>query len=165
MGVLLQSLGFGLAVAFMLVGVAGIIIPIIPGTLLVWVTAVIYAWATDFEIITWPLVVLFTLISLVTGLADIWLPLLGAQKTGASKRAMFLGVVGGIIGTFILPLIGTIIGYGLGILLGEYQKVRDLKLAWRASIGGMAGWGVATIVQLGGALFMLVVFVVRVLSA
>jgi uncharacterized protein YqgC (DUF456 family) len=162
---LLQALGFGLAVAFMIIGVIGVIVPVIPGTFLIWLTTVIYAWATDFEIITPIILVAFTIVSLVTGLADFWLPLLGAKQRGASKRGMFLGVVGGLIGTIIFPLVGTIIGYGLGILLGEYHKRRDWQTSWRASLGGMAGWGVATAVQLGGAIFMLVVFVVRVLTA
>ncbi len=161
----IQALGFGLAVAFMLVGVVGIVVPIIPGILLIWLTTLIYAWATDFATIPVSYIVIFTLVSLVVGTADFWLPIMGAQKIGASKRAMFLGIVGGIVGTFILPLIGTIIGYALGILVGEFIKVRDLKLAFRASLGGVAGWGVATAVQLGGAIFMVVVFIVRVLTA
>lgn len=162
---LLNSLGFGLAVAFMLIGALGVIIPIVPGTLLTWIAVLAYAWVTDFAIITPGMFAILTVIALVTGTADLWLPLLGAKKTGASRRAIALGVVGGIAGTFVIPLLGTVIGYAVGVLLGEYLKHRDLPLAWRASLGGVAGWGVATAVQLGGALLMTLMFVLRVLFA
>ncbi len=161
------ALGFGLAVAFILVGIVGIIVPILPGMLLVWFTVVVYAWRTGFEAVGWPTLIFITLIALVAGLSNIWLPLLGAKKTGAAKRAMFLGVVGAILGTFFipLPLLGTVIGYALGVFLGEFLKQRDLKLAFRASLGGVAGWGISTIVEICAAIFILVVFVIQVLAA
>ncbi len=161
------ALGFGIAVAFILVGIVGIIVPILPGMLLVWFTVVIYAWRTGFEIIGWPTLTIVTLIALITGLSNIWLPLLGAKKTGAAKRALFLGVVGAILGTFLIPipLLGTVIGYALGVFLGEFLKQRDVRLAFKASLGGVAGWGISTIVEISGALLILLIFVVQVLAA
>ena len=111
--ILLEALSFGIAVVFILIGVIGIIVPILPGMLLVWLTLLAYAWVTDFNIITPWIFVILTLFALITGLANIWLPYLGAKKSGASKRAIFLGFIGGIIGTFIMPLIGTVIGYAV----------------------------------------------------
>jgi uncharacterized protein YqgC (DUF456 family) len=164
--VFLGAIGFGLAVAFILVGMIGIVVPILPGMLLVWFTVLVYAWRTGFEIIGWPSLVLITLLALITGLSNIWLPLLGAQKTGAAKRALFLGVVGAIIGTFVIPLpiLGTVIGYALGVFLGEFMKQRDWRLALKASLGGVAGWGISTVVEIVGALVILLIFVVQVLS-
>lgn len=162
--VLLEALSFGIAVVFILIGVVGIIIPILPGMILVWLTLLAYAWVTDFEIITPWIFAVLTLVALVTGLASIWMPYLGAKKTGAAKRAIFLGFIGAIIGTFIMPLVGTVIGYAVGILIGELIKHRDLRVAIKASIGGVAGWGIATIIELAGALTILVVFVLVVLS-
>lgn len=163
METLLGALGFGIAVAFIFVGIIGVIVPILPGMLLVWLTVLVYAWRTGFEVIGWPSLVFITIIALVAGTAQVWLPLLGAQKKGAAKRAMFLGVVGAIVGTFVLPLIGTVIGYALGIFLGEYLKVRDWNLALKASLGGVAGWGISTIVEISAALLILLIFVLQVL--
>ncbi len=159
------ALGFGLAVAFILVGIVGIIIPILPGMLLVWFTVVVYAWRTGFEVIGWPSLAFITIIALVAGLSNIWLPLLGAQKTGAAKRALFLGIVGAIVGTFVIPIpiLGTVIGYAVGVFLGEYMKQRDWRLALKASLGGVAGWGVSAIVEIVTALIILAIFVVQVL--
>ncbi len=161
------ALGFGLAVAFIFVGIIGIIVPILPGMLLVWFTIVVYAWRTGFEIIGWPTLVFITIVALVAGLAQVWLPLLGAQKQGAAKRALFLGLVGAVVGTFLIPipLLGTVIGYAVGVFLGEYMKVRDINLAFKASLGGVAGWGVSTIVEIVAALVILLIFVIQVLAA
>lgn len=154
----LEALSFGIAVAFILIGIVGIILPILPGMILVWITVLVYAWANDFSILgPWPFAAI-TLVALVTGSANIWLPLLGAQKTGAARGAIFLGFLGAIIGTFIIPLVGTIIGYALGILLGELIRQRDVGLAVKAGLGGLAGWGIATIVELSGAVMILIIF-------
>jgi uncharacterized protein YqgC (DUF456 family) len=165
LSLLVDSVGFGLAVAFILLGIIGVIVPLLPGLLLVWLTTLAYAWATDFGALTPVHFALITVIALVTGSAGIWMPMLGAKKTGARGLALVLGIVGGLIGTLFLPLLGTIIGYALGIVIGEYIMSRDLRLALKASVGGVAGWGIATLVELGGAILILIIFLLTVLSA
>jgi uncharacterized protein YqgC (DUF456 family) len=162
---LLDSLTFGLIVAFIVLGVIGILIPMIPGTLLIWTAVLIYVLINGLGSIGTAAFVIITLIALATGTADFWMPLLGATTGGASRRALFMGVVGGFIGTLFAPLIGTVIGYAAGLLLGEYQKRGDWNEALKASAGGVAGWGLATAIQLGGGLLMLLIFVWRALSA
>jgi uncharacterized protein YqgC (DUF456 family) len=161
---LIEALSFGVAVAFILIGIIGIIVPILPGMLLVWLSVLGYAWVTEFQIITPWMLVLLTILALITGTASIWLPYLGAKKVGAAKRSVVLGFVGGVIGTFILPLIGTVIGYAIGIILGELQKHRDLRVAIKTSLGGLAGWGISTIVEFAGALTILIVFLLLALG-
>lgn len=167
MSLLFQSFSFGLAVFFVLLGVIGVLVPIVPGTLLIWLTIVVYAIVeriNGFAAVDWVTFTAITLIALVTGLAEFWLPLLGAKVRGSSRRAILFGVVGGIIGTIALPLLGTIVGYALGVLLGEYHKLRDWDRALRASLNAVASWGVATAMQLGGALLILFIFIWQVLA-
>lgn len=165
MSVFLDSLSFGLAIVFIIIGLAGTVIPLLPGTLLIWLTILAYAVLTGFTAVTPLGFAVHTLIALVTGTSDLWMSLLGARTGGASKRAILFGIAGAIAGTFVLPLFGTIIGYALGILLGEYQKRGEWNMALRAGLGGLAGWGIATIIQLGGGLLMLVIFIWQVLAA
>jgi uncharacterized protein YqgC (DUF456 family) len=162
---ILEALSFGIAVVFILIGAIGTVVPILPGMLLVWLTLLGYAWVTDWEIISPWVFILLTLIALASGTSSIWMPYLGAKKTGAAKRAIFLGFIGGIIGTFIMPLVGTVIGYAVGIIIGEFIKHRDLQAAVKASLGGIAGWGISTVIELAGALTILVIFVLVVLSS
>lgn len=169
---LLEALLFGLAVAFLLVGIIGVIVPILPGILLVWLTVLAYAIVEGFDAIDWITFGFITLIALIAGTADIWMTLFGAKRGGASFVSMVYGLIGAIIGFFVLgavaPLIGGlfggIIGYSAGVLLGQYQKQRDWNLAIKASLGGLAGWGVATVIQLGGALMIVTIFIWQVLK-
>ncbi len=157
MSLLLASLAFGLVVAFIVIGLIGIIVPLIPGTLLIWITVLLYVLSTGFTPIAPLSFAVITIISLVAGTSDYWLSLLGASKSGASKRSLLLGTVGGVAGTFIFPLLGTIAGYAAGILAGEYLRQRSVVLALRASLGGVAGWGLAMVIELGGGLLILAI--------
>lgn len=162
--VLLQSLGFGLAVVFILVGLIGSLIPVLPGSILVWLTILVYTILDGWDAITPLLFIFVTVISFITGTANIWLSLLGAKTGGASGQSLLLGILGSIIGLFVFSLIGSIVGYALGIIVGEYLKHKDWNIALKASFGGIAGWGISTAIEAGGSLIILVLFVWRVLA-
>jgi len=170
--ILLDAIAFGVAVAFMLIGLIGILVPILPGILLIWLTILAYAIVDGFQAIDWITFTLLTIFAIITGTADLWLSLLGAKTGGAAKSAMFLGAIGGVLGFFllgaVLPVVGNlfggIIGYAIGVLLGQYQKFQDWNVALKASIGGVVGWGIATVVQLAGGVLMIVIFIWQVLS-
>jgi uncharacterized protein YqgC (DUF456 family) len=173
MSVLVDAFVFGLAVALMVVGVVGTIIPILPGLFLIWLTVLGYAVREGFAAIDWVTFSILTLIALVAGTADIWLSALGAKTSGASRRAMFLGFIGSIVGLVLgtlipIPifgnLIGSVLGYAVGLLLGQDHKYQDWRMAIKASLGGVAGWGVATVVQLVGGVMILILFVWQVLA-
>lgn len=162
---LVQFGGMTVTIFLFLLGLIGIIVPILPGILLIWGGILFYAVAIDqFTLISPWLFALITLIALVAGTADLWLAAVGAKKTGASWQALLLGVVGAVAGTFLIPipLLGTLAGYALGILLGEFLRLRDWRAAWRASLGGIAGWGIGTALQLGGGLILIALFLIAV---
>lgn len=180
MPVLVEALAFGVAVALIVVGLVGTVIPILPGMVLIWLSVLAYAIIESFgcgyflckaiDVFTF---IVLTLIALAAGTADIWLSALGAKTTGASRRAVFLGFIGSLVGlvlgTFIpIPifgnLIGSVLGYAAGLLLGQYHKYQDWNTAVRASLGGVAGWGIGTVVQFGGGVLILILFVWQVLA-
>jgi hypothetical protein len=172
MAEVLNALLIGLAIIFMIIGMIGILVPILPGTLLIWLAVLAYAIVEGFQAIDAITFTFITLIALITGTADLWLSLLGSKKGGASWQAMLVGLFGGIIGFFLFGslvpvignLVGGIIGYSLGVLVGQYLKVREWKIALKATIGGLVGWGIATIVQIVGGIFMMIIFIWQVLS-
>lgn len=162
---LADSFVFILITLLMVVGMIGIIVPIMPGIFLVWMGVFVYVYRNGFEVISLPMFLFFTLIVLVSGTSDLWLPYLGARKTGASKRTFVFGLVGSIIGSIILPIIGTIIGYVAGVFVGEYHKRRDWQQAKRAGLGSLAGWGISTAVQLVAGLLIILIFTWKLLAA
>lgn len=158
---LLQVGAATLVIIVFLIGLVGIFIPLLPGILLIWAAILFYAMTADSwtEITPW-VFALITIIGLVAGTADTWLSMAGARKTGASWTTLALGLVGSIVGTFVVPTLGTIVGYAAGILAGEYLRLRDPRAAVRAATGGVVGWGVGTALQLAGAIAMIVIFFV-----
>jgi hypothetical protein len=151
-------------ILLMLVGLIGTVLPILPGILFIWLGVALYAWETDFTVISVPLFLLISVITLFAGSSDLWLPYLGAKKSGAAKRAYLLSTVGAIAGSFLLPVIGTLIGFVLGLFLGEYWKRRDAGTAVRVSWGGLKGWGLATLIQLVFAVLVIALFFWRVMA-
>lgn len=155
---LLNIFLFLLALLIIFIGLVGIVIPILPGLLLIWGVILGYGLYTDFATIGTAGFVVITLIAIFAGTADFWLPLLGAKNSGAQGRTLILGAVGAIIGTFLFPLFGTLIGYMAGVLFAEYQKFNDWDQAWRVGKGVLAGQAVAIGIQFVGAFLMLTIF-------
>jgi len=163
LGLLAQSIGISLAIVFILIGIIGAFVPVLPGSLLVWFTILIYAIVEGWDAITPLVFIIITVIAAITGSANIWLSLLGAKTGGASGQSLVFGIIGSLIGLVVFSLIGSIIGYALGIILGEYRKHKDWNLALKASFGGLAGWGLSTAIQAGGSILILILFLWRVL--
>ncbi|MCB8925707.1 MAG: DUF456 domain-containing protein [Ardenticatenaceae bacterium] len=163
MAQLFEAVSVGFVIFLLLLSLIGTIIPIIPGVLLMWVIVFIYAWVDGFTAVSTASFIIISLIALITGTSDIWLTLFGAKKGGASVKSMLIGTVGAVVGSFIFPIIGTIAGYIAGLLLGEYWQHGDWEIAKKAGIGGLTGWGVATIIQFIGGLFIFVIFLWQVI--
>ncbi len=158
----LESIGLGLVLFFMMLGLIGAFVPILPGALLVWLAVLVYAVATGFSVIEPGMFVFISIIAIVTGSSDIWMSLLGAKKGGAGGRSMLWGIGGALIGFFLINLVGAVIGYALGIVISELRKRKDLGTALKAGLSGLAGWGASVVVEASGALLIIVLFVWRV---
>ena len=161
----LQSAAFGLTAVFLFIGIVGTIVPLIPGVLIIWLAILGHGILTGFNAISTGSLIWISLIALVTGTSDYWMSYLGAKKGGASKEALLYGAGGAILGTFLLPLLGTIVGYAAGLLYGEYRKHGDWETAKKAGMGGIAGWGIATAIQFVGGVLMCIFFFVNYFTA
>lgn len=147
-----------LAVLFVLVGIAGTILPALPGTPLVLIGLVLAAWADGFQKVGWfPLAVIggLTVLSLVV---DFVATSLGAKRAGASWLAVFGAAVGTIVGLFF-SLPGLILGPFIGAVLGEYLARRDRDQAVKAGIGTWIGIMLGTAGKLALIFMMIGVFV------
>lgn len=158
-----EALSTGIVIFLLLLSLIGTLIPVIPGVLLMWLIVFIYALVDGFTTVSSTAFILITLIALITGTSDIWLTLFGAKKGGASIRSMLIGTVGAIAGSFAFPIVGTIIGYIGGLLLGEYWQHGDWEMAKKAGIGGLTGWGIATVIQFIGGIIIFAIFLWQVL--
>lgn len=149
------ALAFWVPLLFMLVGLFGLIIPIFPGILVIWLSALFFGLLVDFDTLGIVLFIFITLGAVAGMLADNILMGAGARAGGASWLTIIVGVIAGVLGTFLIPFIGGIILAPLAILLLEFVRRRDLPAAWRATRGLMFGWGLSFLVRFGIGLLMI----------
>ncbi|WP_313644006.1 DUF456 domain-containing protein [Stenotrophomonas sp.] len=145
------------AALLVIVGIAGIILPALPGVPLVFVGLLVAAWGDGFERVGWlPLVVLGVL-TVISVIVDVIATVIGAQKVGASKLALLGSAIGTVVGLFFMP-IGLFVGPFAGALLGEYLHGRQLGQATKVGLGTWLGIILGVALKLGLAMTMLGVF-------
>ncbi|MBP6015496.1 MAG: DUF456 domain-containing protein [Candidatus Promineofilum sp.] len=154
----------GVVILAFVVGLLGIILPVIPGLIIIWLASLYYAAVVvGFDTFSPWIFALITLIGLAAGTSNIWLSALGAKKTGATWRTLVVGFIGAMAGTFLLPipLVGTIVGYAAGLVLSEYVRQGALRPALKAAFGGMVGWGISTLFEIAGGIMMILLVVTQ----
>jgi uncharacterized protein len=153
-----------LALLVMLVGLIGIVLPIIPGTILIFLAALGYALLERFQSVGWPTLLVLGLLTILATTADLWASSIGAKVGGASLWSVAVGLVGGLVGFLAFSLPGAILGAILGVLLTEIIRVGDWKQALKAGSGWAIGWVLSTVFQLGIGLVMVAIFVWQVIQ-
>lgn len=135
-----QSLWYALAAVMVLVGIAGTVLPALPGVPLVFAGLLLAAWADGFANVGWPMLVLLGLLTALSVAVDFWATAKGAKRVGASRLAVIGAMVGLLAGLFLGPL-GIFIGAFAGALGGELLHRRSLQ---RSDIGHAARVGAGT---------------------
>ena len=92
---------FALAQVLMLVGLFGLLIPVFPGLLIMWIAALGYGFAMGFEVLGIVIMVLITLLAIIASLIDNVFMGAGARKMGASWGTIVLAIIAGVIGTLV----------------------------------------------------------------
>ena len=145
-----------------LVGIVGTVLPVLPGTILIFIGALLYAFIEGFQAIGWPTLVVLGILTAVATTADLWASTAGAKAGGASGWSLVGGLVGGLVGLFVFTLPGAIIGAVAGVLLVELLRFGDWRKAIKASGGWAVGWVLSTIIQFGIGIIMAAIFVWQV---
>jgi len=140
------------------VGIAGLILPALPGLPLVFSGMLLAAWAGDFQQVGWVTLVVLGLLTALSIAIDILATLVGAKRVGASRKALIGALVGTVVGLFFGP-VGLFAGPFVGALLGELWHGRQLGKAARVGLGTWLGILLGTVLKLGLAFAMLGLFV------
>ena len=151
-----------LSIALIVAGVAGTVLPALPGTLFVLGGIVLGAWIDGFTRVGWPSVTVVTVLAVLAWVLDYVAGLLGAKKAGASKQAIIgaaLGTVAGLfmglIGVFFMPLVGAAVG--------EYIAQKDHARAAHVGIATWLGIMAGMVAKVVIAFMMIGVFIVALL--
>ena len=137
-----ETLLWVLSVLLIVVGVAGTVLPALPGTLFVLGGIVLGAWIDDFTRVGWVIVTIVSVLAVIAWVLDYVAGLLGAKKAGASRQAIVgaaLGTVAGIfmglVGVLFMPLVGAAVGE----FLAQKDHQRAVKVGVATWLGIMAG--------------------------
>lgn len=139
------------------VGFAGILLPGLPGTVLIFSGLLLGAWADGFTRVGIPTLVVIGIIGAASYGVDFVAAALGAKHLGASPRAM-AGAALGTVGGLFLGLPGLILGPFVGAVLGELTTHRDWKRAGRAGVAAWIGFAVGAAIKVGMAFLMIGLF-------
>lgn len=134
MEILLYVLGF----AALAVGVAGVVLPILPGSVFLVAGTALVAWAGHFTRVGWGMVALSAVIALLVWLVDLAAAALGAKAFGASRWSVVGASIGLVVGLFLGPL-GIVLGPVVGAIAFELARNPDLGRALKAGAGAFLG--------------------------
>jgi len=150
------------AIALIIAGFIGTVVPGLPGVLLIYGGMWLAAWIDDFARIGWPTLTILGVLTALTLAADLIASLLGAKRVGASRQALFGSVIGGLLGlAFGLP--GLIFGPFVGAVIGELTARHRLAAAARVGLGTWIGLLIGTLAKTALAVSMLGVFLLAYL--
>jgi len=159
----MELLWWTLSLLLMLAGLAGTVVPFIPGTALILTGAVIHRWALGPETgAGWGTLAGLAFLMILSQIVDFLGGAAGAKYFGATRWGAIGGILGGIVGLFFgLP--GLILGPLAGVLIGELLGGQGVLPATRSTWGTLLGTGAAMIARIGIAFVMVGWFLLAVL--
>jgi uncharacterized protein YqgC (DUF456 family) len=142
----------------MVVGLCGVVIPVLPGLTVIWLAALGYGFAVGWGPGGVAVLVVLSLLLGTSLVAGVVVPRRAAAGGGASGLAQLGGVVGAIVGFFLIPVVGVVVGALVGVLAAELAIQRDWTAAWTATRATARGFGVSAAIDLGLGLAMIAVW-------
>ena len=145
------------------IGLAGILVPFLPGTLLVWAAIAVWAFIEG-DTASWAVLGIATAVLGAGVLIKYLWPARRMKAADIGWRTMAAGAVFGVIGFFVVPVAGLVLGFVLGVFLAELAQRRDRRRAWASTVHAVKGVALSVGVELAAALLATAVWVVGVVT-
>jgi uncharacterized protein YqgC (DUF456 family) len=145
------------------VGLVGILVPFLPGTLLVWAAIAVWAYV-EHTTVSWVVLGVATAVLGAGILVKYLWPARRMKAADIGWRTMAAGAVLGVIGFFVVPVAGLVLGFVLGVFLAELAQRRDRRRAWASTVHAVKGVALSVGVELLAALLATAVWVVGVVT-
>jgi len=142
-----------LGIVFILAGIAGCILPVIPGPPLSWAGLLLLHW-TRFAQFSATFLLVMACLAIAVTVLDYIIPVWGTKKFGGSKAGMWGATIGIFAGIFFFPPVGIIVGPFIGAVLGEIIAGKESGPALKAGLGSFIGFLLSTGLKLGVSLTM-----------
>jgi uncharacterized protein YqgC (DUF456 family) len=143
-----------------LVGLVGILVPILPGGVLILLAVLV--WAIDVGSATaWTVFAVAALVLVAGTVVKYAVPGRRLKASGIPSSTTWFGVGLGIVGFFVIPVVGLFIGFVLGVYLAERRRVGDAA-AWPSTKEALRAVGVSILIELAAGLIAALTWVVGV---
>jgi len=143
----LELLAVGAAI---IIGTIGVVIPILPGPLLVFAAIAVWAFVEGGS--AWAIFAVATVILAVVQVAKYLLPGRRLRDAGVPQRSVWVGAGLGIVGFFAIPVVGLFIGFVAGVYIAERQRLSNRDLAWPSTVAAVKAVGLSILIELAGCL-------------
>lgn len=147
----------GLAIV---VGIVGVIVPMLPGLVLCWLGVLAWALFAGGGWGKWPVLAVATLLALAGTVVKYLWPGRNLKRTGVPNTSLLAGGVLGLAGFFIVPIVGLVIGFVLGVWLAERVRLGDSRSAWPSTKHALKAVGLSMLIELTAALGIAAVWAV-----
>lgn len=152
-----------LAGLIMLVGLFGIAVPVLPGLLLVW--AAVLLWASEAQTTgAWVVLGIATTLALSGYLLRYLLPGRRMAKAGVTTSSILAGTALAVLGFFVIPVVGALLGFPLGIYLAERIKLGTHAAAWSSTTQALRAIGLSMGIELLTGLAIVGTWVIGVIA-
>ncbi|MGD3153102.1 DUF456 domain-containing protein [Tsukamurella tyrosinosolvens] len=158
----MNAWGYAAVVALMVIGLLGIVVPVLPGSSLVALGILIWAIFTGGSA-WWVFAAALAVMVLAWGVKY----LVGGRtmaRAGVGKWSLVVGGVAGIIGFFVIPVVGLVIGFIGGTFAAEAIRLGDAKAGWQAALAATKAAGLLILIELAGALGAIAIWLAAVLT-
>jgi uncharacterized protein len=160
-----SSEGVFLTALVMAIGLVGVVVPVLPGLLLVWSAGLVWAIVEGEGTARWVVLAVMTLLFAAGTVAKYVLPARSAAARGAPRLTLLVGALGAIVGFFVIPVVGLFVGGVAGIYLAEFLRLRDVRGAWDATWAALVAIGVGVLIELAAGVAMVLVWAAGVIVA
>lgn len=143
------------------IGMAGILVPILPGTLLIWASIAVWAYLEHTRV-AWVVLGVATAVLGAGILVKYLWPARRMRAADVSGRTLAAGAVLGVVGFFVIPVAGLLVGFVVGVYLAELLQRRDQRRAWASTVHAVKGVALSVGVELTAALLAAAAWVVGV---
>lgn len=156
------ALGWAASILLILAGLAGTVLPVMPGPVLVLGGIVLGAWLDDFSRVGGWTLAAVTLLAVLAWVLDHVAALMGAQRAGASRQALIGAAVGTVAG-LLMGLVGVLVMPFVGAVIGEWIARRDQNQAVKVGLGTGLGLLAGMLAKVVLSLMMVGLFVAALL--
>jgi uncharacterized protein YqgC (DUF456 family) len=147
------------ASVLIVIGALGMVLPVLPGAPLLFIGALLAAWAEGFQYLSYGSLIVLGVLAALAVAVDFIASAFGVKRFGASGRAVTGATIGAVVGLFF-GIVGVLVGPFVGAVVGELSVRRNLAAAGRAGVGAALGLALGTAAKLAIAFAMIGVIVV-----